>query len=56
MMTSNLTHGVPHLLPFENKLFFLDPKEFAQLFPPAVIADLERKNTHYEVQGGSPVN
>ena len=50
MMTSNLTHGVPHRLPFENKLLFSDPKEFAQLFPPAVIAYLEQKNKHYEAQ------
>ena len=56
MMTSNLTHGVPHRLPFEDKKFFFDPKEFAQLFPPAVIAYLEQKNAQYEAQGSSAVN
>ena len=44
MMTTNLTHGLPQRLPFETKLFFYNPVEFAQLFPPAVIAHLERYN------------
>ena len=52
MMTTNLTHGLPQRLPFETKLFFYNPAEFAQLFPPAVIAHLERYN---QTQGGSAV-
>jgi predicted acylesterase/phospholipase RssA len=56
MMTTNLTHGLPHRLPFEDKLYFYNPKDFKRLFPPAVIEYLEQQNTKYETQGGSPVS
>jgi predicted acylesterase/phospholipase RssA len=55
MMTTNLTHGLPQRLPFETKLFFYNPTEFALLFPPAVIAHLEQYNQTLEAQGGSVI-
>ena len=55
MMTTNLTQGLPHRLPFETRLYFYDPKDFAVLFPPVVMTYLERKNQEYEKAGSTPV-
>ena len=40
MITTNLTHGVPQHLPFDQDTFYFDPAEFKQLFPEAVVASL----------------
>jgi predicted acylesterase/phospholipase RssA len=37
MMTTNLTWGRPHRLPFENAHFFFDATEMRSLFPDAVV-------------------
>ncbi|NOT61498.1 MAG: hypothetical protein HOP19_14875 [Acidobacteria bacterium] len=42
MMTTNLTFGRPHRLPFEQGGYFYDPTEFAQLFPAPVIEWMAR--------------
>jgi len=45
MMTTNLTHGRPHRLPFpenEAPTFYFSPVEWARLFPPEVIEHLKR--------------
>src|SRR5262249_26003257 len=36
-MTTNLTHGRPYRLPFEENIFYFNPDEFGQLFPPEVV-------------------
>ena len=56
MMTTNLTHGLPHRLPFESDLYFYNPNDFKQLFPPAVIEHLERYNTAQETDGKSAIS
>ncbi len=37
MMTSDLTHGRPFRLPFEEDIFYFHPLEFRKLFPPHVV-------------------
>ncbi len=37
MLTTNLSHGRPHRLPFAEKLFFFDPAEFNRLFSKRVV-------------------
>jgi len=54
MMTTNLTHGRPHRLPFpedEGRQFFFAPKEWAKLFPGVVIDSLLKSAT----SAGQPV-
>ncbi len=38
MITTNLTHGRPYRFPFDTNIFYFDPREFEQLFPPKVVA------------------
>jgi hypothetical protein len=42
MMTTNLTHGRPYRLPFEQDPFYFDPREFRELFPERVVAWMEQ--------------
>jgi predicted acylesterase/phospholipase RssA len=42
MMTTCLTNGRPYRLPFETRIFFYRPDEFAQLFPARVTAFMEK--------------
>ena len=44
MMTTNLTHGRPHRVPFKTELLFFREDEMATLFPPEIVDAL--------VQGG----
>ena len=37
MMTTSLSHGRPYRLPFEENIFYFDPQEFGQFFPPEVV-------------------
>lgn len=37
MMTTNLTTGRPHRLPFAQNIFFFDPSEWSKFFPKSVI-------------------
>lgn len=38
MMTTNLTHGRPYRLPFEENIFYYDPAEWRELFPEEVVS------------------
>jgi predicted acylesterase/phospholipase RssA len=40
MMTTNLTHGRPHRVPFRNEILFFKRSELEQLFPPAIVEAL----------------
>lgn len=37
MMTTNLSHGRPYVLPFDEKIFYFHPEEFRKLFPAPVV-------------------
>jgi len=37
MMTTNLTHGRPYTLPFENNVFMFVPSELERLFPKRIV-------------------
>jgi len=42
MITTNLSHGRPYTLPFDNHRFYFDPVEFRRLFPERVVTWLEK--------------
>ncbi|MBI1744350.1 patatin-like phospholipase family protein [Candidatus Acetothermia bacterium] len=42
MMTTNLTHGRPYTLPFNERIFYFDPGEFRKLFPEKVVRWMEQ--------------
>lgn len=51
MMTTNLTHGRPYRLPFEEKIFYFDPAELEKFFPENVVKwmkDHPRETAHPE--------
>jgi predicted acylesterase/phospholipase RssA len=37
MMTTNLTHGRPYQMPFEQRVFFYSPEEFRLMFPARIV-------------------
>jgi hypothetical protein len=43
VMTTDLSHGRPRCLPFDNQLFFFHPAEFRRLFPARIVAWMETK-------------
>jgi predicted acylesterase/phospholipase RssA len=43
MITSNLSHGQPYVLPLETHIFLCNRKEMEDLFPEAVVKHLEAK-------------
>ncbi len=44
MITTNLSQGTPHRLPFESGTWFFDPVEFAEYFPPRIVTHLIEKS------------
>jgi predicted acylesterase/phospholipase RssA len=42
MMTTNLTHGRPYRLPFQEHVFYFDPEDWSRYFPASVIDVLKR--------------
>lgn len=42
MMTTNLTHGRPYRLPFDENVFYFHPKEFREFFPEEVVRWMEQ--------------
>lgn len=50
MMTTNLTTGRPHRLPFRENIFYFDPSEWSKFFPQNVIDWLLLKSA----DGGTP--
>jgi predicted acylesterase/phospholipase RssA len=42
LVTSNLSHNQPYILPFDNNLFIFNKDEFSKLFPPNVVEYMTR--------------
>ena len=42
LVTSNLSHNQPYILPFDNHLFIFNKDEFSKLFPPNVVEYMTR--------------
>ncbi len=42
LVTSNLSHTKPYILPFDNHAFIFNQEEFSQLFPPNVVEHMTR--------------
>ena len=41
MLTTSLTHGLPHRLPFEDRRFLYDSAQLRRLFPPYVVDHMD---------------
>jgi predicted acylesterase/phospholipase RssA len=55
MMTTNLTTGRPHRLPFSQRTFYFDPAEWSKFFPANVIDWLLSKSQDAEAMEFAPL-
>ena len=55
MMTTNLTTGRPHRLPFTQRTFYFDPTEWSKFFPKSVMDWLLSKSTDPEALEFAPL-
>ena len=55
MMTTNLTTGRPHRLPFTQRTFYFDPAEWSKFFPANVMAWLMSKTEDPDAQEFAPL-
>lgn len=48
-ITTNLTNGIPHTIPFINNIYYFDPQELRTIFPDKVVKWMEQNPRDYSM-------